>query len=92
MLGHRRVKIQGDQELAILDVENTARQHTLTELAPDESPVGDSDGSGAIERANLAVGGQVRVMKDGFELKLGTTIPLESAAMKRLVRHAAWGS
>ncbi len=44
LLGHKRVKIQSDQEPAILDVKNKARQHALTELMPDESPEGDSDG------------------------------------------------
>ena len=59
LLGHRRVKIQIDQEPATLDVKNNARQH---ELVPDESPVGDSNGTGAIERASLSVQGQVRVL------------------------------
>ncbi len=62
----------------------------MTELVPDESPVGDSDGNGAIERANLAIGGQVRVLMDCFELKLGAAIHLESATMKWLARHDAW--
>ena len=90
LLGHRRVKIQSDQEPAILDVKNRARQHTMTELVPDESPVGDSDGNGAFERANLSVQGQVRVLKVWLELKLGATISLDSATMKWLVQHAAW--
>ncbi len=44
LLGHKRVKIQSDQEPAILDVKNQARQRTMTDLVLDERPVGDSDG------------------------------------------------
>ena len=62
----------------------------MTELVPDESPVGDSDGNGAIERTSLAVQGHVRVLKDCLQLKLGTSIALESAIMKWLARLSAW--
>ena len=60
LLGHKRVKIQSNQEPAIPGVRNKARQRTMTELVPDESPVGDSDGNGAIERANQAAQGDLR--------------------------------
>jgi hypothetical protein len=49
----------------------------MTELLPDESPVGDSDGDGAIERASLSVQGQVRALKEWLELKLRATISLD---------------
>jgi hypothetical protein len=79
----------GDDNLApyAIGCENLAPK---TDPAPDENLEGDDDGDGTIERASLAVQGHVRVIEDCLELKLGTTIPLESAAMKRLARHAAW--
>ncbi len=70
LLGHEGVKIQSDQEPAIPDVKNKARQHTKTDAAPDESLEGDDDGDGTTEWASLAVQGQVCVTKDCLELKL----------------------
>ena len=43
-----------------------------------ESPVGDSNTDGSIERANQTIQGQIRAIKDYTERQLGATVGLDS--------------
>ena len=56
----------------------------------EESPVGDSNVNGSIERANQTIQGQIRAIKDYTERWVGATIGLDSSVLRWLVRHAAW--
>ena len=77
---HQRVILQSDQEPSIIDVKQKAGTHIPTEIVYEESPVGDSNADGSIERANQTIQGQIRSIKDYTERHIGA---------KWLVRHAA---
>ena len=81
--------LQIDQEPSIIDVKHKASTHIPTEIVYEESPVGDSNANGSIERANQTIQGQFRAIKDYTERQIGATIGLDSSVLKWLVRHAA---
>ena len=82
--------LQSDQEPSITDVKHKAGTHIPTEIVYEESPVGDSDANGSIERANQTIQGQIRAIKDYTERQIGATIGVDSSVLKWFVRHAAW--
>ena len=61
-----------------------------TEIVYEDSPVGDRNANGGMERANQTIQGQIRATKDYTERQIGATIGLDSSVLKCLVRHAAW--
>ena len=82
--------VQSDQEPSIIDVKHKTGTHIPTEIVYEESPVGDSNATGSIERANQTIQGQIRAIKDYTERQFGATIGLDSSVFKWLARHAAW--
>ena len=88
--GHQKVILQSDQEPSIIDFKHKAGTHIPTEIVYEESPVGDSNANGSIERANQTIQGQIRAIKDYTERPIGATIGLDSSVLKWLLRHAAW--
>ena len=82
--------LQRDQEPSIIDVKHKAGTHIPTEIVYEESPAGDSNANGGIERANQTIQGQIRAIKDYTERQIGAKIGLDSSVLKWLVRHAAW--
>ena len=86
---HQKVILQSEQEPSIIDVKHKAGTHTPTEIVYEESPVGDSNANGSIERANQTIQGQIRTIKDYTERQIGATIGLHSSVLKWYVRHAA---
>ena len=48
--GHEKVILQSDQEPSIIDVKHNAGTHIPTQIVYEESPVGDSNANGSIER------------------------------------------
>ena len=55
----------------------------------EESPVGESQSNGTVERAVQDVQGMTRVIKEGLEEKLGERITTEHNLVPWLVKHAA---
>ena len=53
--GHQKVILQSDQEPSITDVTHKADTHIPTKIVYEESPVGDSNVNGSIERANQTI-------------------------------------
>ena len=88
--GHQKVILQSDQEPSIIDVKHKAGAHIPTEIVYEESPVGDSNTNGSIERAIQTIQAQIRAIKDYTGRQIGATIGVNSAVLKWLVRHAAW--
>ena len=88
--GHQKVILQSDQEPSIIDVKHKAGTHIPTKIVYEESPVGESNANGSIERANQTIQAQIRAIKDYTERQIGATIGLGSSVLKWLVRHAAW--
>ena len=87
---HQKVMLQSDQEPSNIDVKHKAGTHIPTEIVYEESPVGDSNANGSIERANQTIQGQIGAIKDYTERQIGATIGLDSSILKWLARHAAW--
>ena len=87
---HQKVILQIDQQPNVIDVKHKAGTHIPTEIVYEESPVGDSNANGSIERANQTIQGQIRAIKGYTERQIGATIGLDSSVLKWLVRHAEW--
>ena len=87
---HKKVILQSDQDPRIIDVKLNVSTHIPTEIVCEESPVGDSNANGSIERANQTIQRQIRAIKNYTERQIGATIDLDSSVLKWLVRHAAW--
>ena len=49
--GHQKVILQSDQEPSLIDAKHKAGTHIPTEIVHEESPAGDSNANGSIERA-----------------------------------------
>ena len=49
--GHQKVILQSDQEPSLIDAKHKAGTHIPTEIVHEESPAGDSNSNGSIERA-----------------------------------------
>ena len=90
LLGYRELRLRSDQEPAILALKRKAVAHVTARVLLEESPIGDSQSNGAVERANANVQGLVRTLKDSTERLASRKLPLECAAMTWLVRHAGW--
>ena len=87
---HQKVILQSDHEPIIIDANHKAGTHIKTEIVYEESPVGDSNANGSIERANQAIQGQIRAIKGYTERQIGATIGLDSSVLNCLVRHASF--
>ena len=82
--------LQSDQEPSIIDAKHKTSRHIPTVFVYEESPVGDSNSNGGIERADQQIQGQTGAIKDFTERHVGATKGLDSSILKWLVRHAAW--
>ena len=71
--GHQKVKLQSEQEPSIIDVKNKAGTHIPTGIVYEESPVGDRNANGSIERANQTIQGHISAIKDYTERQIGAT-------------------
>ena len=56
------------------NVKHKAGTQIPTEIVYEESPVGDSNANGSIERANQTIQGQIRAIKDYTERQTGASI------------------
>lgn len=89
-LEHQEVVFKSDQEAAIGDLLNeVCKKRIPANSFIEQSPVGASASNGVIERGNLTVEGQIRVLKDAFEARIGETVPSDHAALAWLVEFAA---
>ena len=76
---------QSGQETSIIDVKHKTGRHIPTDVVYEESPVGDNNSNGSIERANQAIQGQSRAICGFTERQIGATISLDSSVLKFLV-------
>ena len=59
------------------------------EMVPEESPTGESESNGVVERAIQDVQGQIRTIKDGLEARIGEKYKREQDIVPWLIRHSA---
>ena len=84
------VVFKSDQEPALGDLlQEVVKRRGDARTFVEQSPVASSASNGVIERRNLSVEGQVRVLKDAFEARLGKKVPSDHAALAWLVEFAA---
>ena len=89
-LDHRDVVFKSDQEAALGEfLQEVVKRRSDARTFVEQSPVASSACNGVIERGNLSVEGQVRVLKDAFEARLGKKVPSDHAALAWLVEFAA---
>ena len=89
-LEHVDLTLKGDQEPAIQDLMNeVARIRKPAATLIEESPVGESQSNGVIERGVQTAEGQIRVLKDALETRLSTKIPAQHNIIAWMVEFAA---
>ena len=68
--------LRSDEEPALQDLlAEVGRRHISTKTFYEVSPVGSSASNGVAERGVQTVEGQIRVLKDAFETRVGAQIP-----------------
>ena len=89
-LEHGDVVFMSDQEAALGDLlQEVVKRRGDAKTFVEQSPVASSASNGVIERRNLSVEGQVSVLKDAFEARLGKKVPSDHAALAWLVEFGA---
>ena len=88
-LGYKEVVMKSDQEPALENFLEVVKANWNADVVPEESPVGNSQSNGAIERAIQTWKGQVRTLKDALESRIVANIDPSSKIMCWLVEYAA---
>ena len=63
-LGHAKIVFKSDGEPAIISLNEAVKRESEIDIVLEESPVGEHQANGDIERAIRQVQGQFRFMKD----------------------------
>ena len=87
-LGHKKVIIKSDQEPAIMDLINGVIEARAESTIPENSPVGESQSNGLVERAVRSTKDQIRTLKLALQKRISCRIPPRHPAMAWLVQHA----
>jgi len=90
-LGHRKIIYKSDQENAMTEIWRKVKEDQTVEckeMVPEESPKGDSQSNGFIERCVREVKGMIRTGQSALEERIGTVIDIESETMQWLVEYA----
>ena len=90
-LEHTDLVLRGDQKPAIVDLLNeVSRKRAPAKSFLEQSPVGESQSNGMIERECLTVEGQISVLKDAFfETRIRNKITADHPVLSWLVEFAA---
>jgi hypothetical protein len=88
-LGYKEILLKGDQEPALRTLIEMVKASWNGDAALENSPVGESENNGAVERAIQSWEGQVRTMKDALESRIKSDIPADHSIMTWLVEYAA---
>jgi hypothetical protein len=88
-LGYKEILLKGDQEPALRTLIEMVKASWNGDAALENSPVGESESNGAVERAIQSWEGQVRTMKDALESRIKSDIPADHPIMTWLVEYAA---
>ena len=90
-LGHNRVTLRCDNELAIEALAREIAQASQegSQTVPERPPEGESQSNGIIEPAVGLVAGQARTLKAALEHRRGARVPPDARTLCRLVEFAA---
>ena len=91
-LGHNRVTLRCDNELAIEALAREIAQalQERSQTVPERPPEGESQSNGIIERAVGLVAGQARTLKAALEHRKGARVPPDARVLCWLVEFAAY--
>ena len=87
-LGYKKVTLCSDQEPAILDLIEGIIAARKEPTIPQNSPVGESQANGLVERAFRSVKDQVRTLRLALQKRVGCRIPVGHPIMTWIVKHA----
>ena len=73
-LGYKKIILKSDQEPAIIDLCNKIKESVDVEIIPENSPVGESQSNGMVERGIQEVGSITRVLKDSLAHRCRITL------------------
>ena len=89
-LGHKRLILKTDQEPAMVALQECVKAASNSEIILRNSPVGESQSNGVVEKAVRDIEDQIRTLKDAAECRLNIRIGVKSPLLTWLVEHAAW--
>ena len=81
--------MKSDQENSIITLRRDIKDKLRGEVNTEESPVGEHQSSGDVERAARTVTGQFRTLRDQIEHKIGTHLEANSPTLQWLIVAAA---
>ena len=87
-VGYKKIILKGDNEPAIVAVQEEIKKRREEETILENAPVGQSQSNGVAERAVQAAGEQIRVLKLALENRLGVKITATHPIMAWLATHA----
>ena len=70
-MGYKEVVFKSDQEPALCNFIEVVKANWNGDAVLENSPVGESESNGAVEKAIQTWEGQVRTMKDALEYRIG---------------------
>ena len=87
-LGHKKVILRSDQEPAIIDLIAGVIAARDDPTIPRNSPVGESQSNGLVERAVRSSKDQIRILRLALQKRVGCRIPPKHDLMTWIVQHA----
>ena len=88
-LGHKKIIFKTDQP-AMVALQESVKVASDVEITMRNSPVGESQSNGVVEKAVRDIEDEVRTLKAAIEDRLGIRLETKSPMLTWLVEHAAW--
>ena len=86
---HAGVTLKGDQEPALQDLLNkVARLRMPAKTFIEQSPVGESESNGVVERGIQTLQSEIRVLKDAFKTRINEKLKGDDNILAWLVKYA----
>ena len=87
-LGHKKVVLRSDQEPEILDLINGVIETRQDQTIQQNSPVGESQPNGLVERAVRSAQDKFRTLRLALQKRVGCQVPPNHPLMTWIVQHA----
>ena len=87
-LGHPKLVFKTDQEPAMVALQECVKVARDGETINQNSPVGESQSNGVVEKPVRDIEDEVRTLKDALETHIGARLKTKSPVMAWLVEHA----
>ena len=87
-LGHKKVILRTDQEPAILDLVKGVIEARAEPTLPENSPVGESQSNGMVERAVRSAKDQIRTLRLALMKRISRKVPPRHPTLTWMAQHA----